>query len=232
MPKDIEKLVEGYQHFHKYYFQEERALFDSLLKQGQKPKILIISCSDSRVDPSLLLHCQPGDLFVIRNVANLVPPFEVDASYHGTSAAVDFGVRVLGIRHVIVLGHTDCGGIKSLFNQDYGVLTQDSFIGRWMHLARQAYEITNNNHAYATQAEKEFFCSQYSVLNSLVQLTTFPWIKELLDKQLLFLHGWIFDLSSGTIQMFDVKQKKFVPFTVPVCPVLTSELRAYWQSLV
>lgn len=231
MPKEIEKLITGYKYFHEHYFQEERALFDSLAEKGQKPKVLVIACSDSRVDPSILLHCQPGDLFVIRNVANLVPPCEVDSSYHGTSAALDFGVRILGIRHIIVFGHTDCGGIHSFFSSEHAALLSNGFIASWMRPTLQAYDITNKRHPNFSIDEKERCCSQYSVLNSLRNVATFPWIKERLDDHSLFLHGWFFDMTTGVIQMFDTSRNTFVALEVPVHPVSIQELDCYWKSL-
>src|SRR5437879_1167433 len=106
MPKEIENLIQGYQRFRSHYFSDSNSTFEDLTRWGQRPKILMIACSDSRVDPALVMNCQPGDLFVIRNVANLVPPYEDDQSYHGTSAALEFGVCELDIRHIILFGHT------------------------------------------------------------------------------------------------------------------------------
>ena len=231
MPEEIEKLVTGYQQFHERYFQEERALFDSLVGNGQKPKALIIACSDSRVDPSIILHCQPGDLFVIRNVANLVPPCEADSSCHGTSAALDFGVRVLGIRHIIVFGHTDCGGIQSLFNKDHVALLSNGFIAGWMKLTCRAYDITSKKHSDLSEQEKEHCCSKYSVLSSILNVATFPWVKERLDNHSLFLHGWFFDMVTGAVQMFDTSQNNFVPLAIPICPISLPALHGYWESL-
>ena len=108
--QDIAKLIAGFRHFQGNYFHGDNELF-SQLKNGQQPKTLVISCSDSRVDPSLLTGAEPGDLFVIRNVANLVPPYEPDARYHGVSAALEYAVCQLQVEHIIVLGHSQCGGI-------------------------------------------------------------------------------------------------------------------------
>src|SRR3990167_5537541 len=104
MKNDIAKLIQGYEKFREQNFETENSAFAELVRKGQQPKVLIIACSDSRVDPALVMNCEPGDLFVIRNVANLVPPYEDDLSYHGTSAALEFGICVLGIQHIILFG--------------------------------------------------------------------------------------------------------------------------------
>src|SRR5688572_23579543 len=104
MLSEIDYLIEGYKKFRQEYFEDNQALYESLAKKGQKPRYIVVACSDSRVDPAILMNCQPGDLFVIRNVANLVPPCEFDSHYHGTSAALEFGICNLKIQHVIILG--------------------------------------------------------------------------------------------------------------------------------
>lgn len=112
MPKEIDRLVRGYQAFRSHYFNRDNPIFEKLVYHGQHPKALMIACSDSRVDPAIIMNAQPGDLFIIRNVANLVPPYEDDDTYHGTSAALEFGVCILNIRHIVIFGHTQCGGIR------------------------------------------------------------------------------------------------------------------------
>jgi len=131
MDKEIAALIEGYQKFRAHYFGTKKTTFAELVRQGQRPKALIVACSDSRVDPALMLDCAPGDVFVIRNVANLVPPYEDDQRfYHGTSAALEFGVHVLEIPHVIVLGHTLCGGIQALLDHTFEAYGLKSFFGQ------------------------------------------------------------------------------------------------------
>ena len=111
MPKEVQSLIEGYRSFRQQYLENNKSRYDQLVHQGQRPKMLVIACSDSRVDPAVLTQAEPGDLFVIRNVANLVPPYEADTTYyHGTSAALEFGICGLGIRHIVICGHSQCGG--------------------------------------------------------------------------------------------------------------------------
>lgn len=209
MQKDIEILVEGYQKFRDHYFDQENSVFMDLVRQGQRPKILMIACSDSRVDPALVMNCKPGDLFVVRNVANLVPPYENDQSYHGTSAALEFGVCVLGIKHVILFGHTQCGGIQSLFENAHDKCGKNSFLVKWMELAQRAHAAIENCHSERPLEEKVHLCGQYSLINSLKNLKTFPWIKERVDQGSLRLHAWNFDMSKGILEQYDEEQNSF-----------------------
>ncbi len=212
MQKDIIALIEGYQRFREQYFSGEDSAFAELVRWGQRPKILMIACSDSRVDPALVMNCQPGELFVIRNVANLVPPYEDDQSYHGTSAALEFGVCTLGIQHVILFGHTQCGGIQSLLEHSPGC-GQKSFLKKWMELAKAAHDAIQNYHVHDSIEEKIVLCGKYSLINSLKNLLTFPWISEKVNQGSLFLHAWNFDMSKGVLEGYDEKQNDFKELT-------------------
>lgn len=216
MQQDILTLVKGYQKFRRRYFGKENTAFAELVRQGQHPKALMVACSDSRVDPALVMNCQPGDLFVIRNVANLVPPYEEDQSYHGTSAALEFGVCILGIRHVILFGHTQCGGIQSLLECSHKKCGPKSFLTKWMELAKSAHDITIDCHAESSPEEKISLCGQYSLINSLRNLQTFPWIRERVDHNLLTLHAWNFDMSRGILEEYDEKQNCFKVMASPL----------------
>jgi carbonic anhydrase len=209
MKKAIVSLIEGYQKFREHYFERENSKFTELVRQGQRPKILIIACSDSRVDPALIMSCQPGDLFVIRNVANLVPPYEDDQSYHGTSAALEFGICVLQVSHVIILGHTPCGGIQMLLENDQEKYKSKSFLSKWMELAKVAYDITLKSHAGCSFEEKTLLCGRHSLVNSLQNLRTFPWIMEGVKQGSLSLHVWNFNMSNGILEEYDEEQDCF-----------------------
>jgi Carbonic anhydrase len=211
MANAIDFLIQGYQKFKAEYFEGTNAVFNETLRYGQQPKILVIACSDSRVDPALVTNCQPGDLFVVRNVANLVPPYEADNSYHGTSAALEFGVCGLGVQHIIVFGHTQCGGITSLFTEPSNTpQSPGGFIAKWMELAQSACQTVKERHSGTALQEQVTLCGQYSLIQSLKNLQTFPWIKERVAKGELNLHAWNFDLSSGTIRCFDPAHNEFV----------------------
>lgn len=213
MSKDIEHLIQGYQEFRRQYFNGQNSAFEDLVRCGQKPKVLIIACSDSRVDPAIVMNCQPGDLFVIRNVANLVPPYEDDTSYHGTSAALEFGVCSLEIRHVILFGHTQCGGIQALLERSPKECQEKSFINKWMDLARPAQEAVLTHHQDLPFEEKTTLCGRYSLINSLNNLQTFPYISERVARGSLYLHAWNFNLSQGVLETYNPIDNSFTALT-------------------
>lgn len=222
MAKDIDTLLKGYQKFREHYYGESSLLFEDLVRWGQRPKILMVACSDSRVDPALVLNSQPGDLFMIRNVANLIPPYEDDQAYHGTSAALEFGICTLGIHHIILFGHTQCGGIQSLLESSAKIPPQKSFIRKWMELARPAHQAILDFHADRPLEEKTTLCGQYSLINSLKNLMTFPWINEKVQQGSLFLHAWNFDLSKGNLEAFDPQSNCFKTINPTKSDYLTS----------
>src|SRR5271166_4881809 len=135
MPNSFTKMLQGYQLFREKYASGDNSVMQYLSNYGQQPQIMVVSCCDSRVDPALIFQCHPGDLFVVRNVANIIPPYEKDELHHGTSAALEFGVGFLKVKHLILLGHSQCGGIQLLLNsQDSG--NQNDFITSWVSLIK------------------------------------------------------------------------------------------------
>ncbi len=202
---DIDALVSGFKRFHRNYFGGDQELFGRL-KQGQNPRAMVIACSDSRVDPSILLDCQPGDLFMVRNVANLVPPYEKGAGLHGVSTALEFGVSVLGVAHLIVLGHSQCGGIRALMQG-----TQGDFMGNWVNISARAKARVLAEFPAASAHEQCHACEQASILVSLENLMTFPWIRTRVEQGLLTLHGWYFDIDSGELVAYDAPSHAFRP---------------------
>lgn len=209
MKKDMQTLIEGYQKFREQYFEGGDSSFATLVRQGQSPKALMIACSDSRVDPALVMNCQPGDLFMIRNVANLVPPYEDDHGYHGTSAALEFGICVLGIQHVILFGHTQCGGIQSLLEHSHETCGSETFLTKWMELAQAAHDAVMDYHKDRPLDEKIVLCGRYSLMNSLQNLKTFPWIRERVENGSLQLHAWNFNMATGELEEYDEAEHHF-----------------------
>ncbi len=207
--RDIEKFITGFKQFQHQYFGENSELFDRL-KKVQQPGTLIISCCDSRVDPAILTSSEPGDLFVVRNVANLVPPCEVGGGHHGVSAALEFGVCSLGVKHIIVLGHSQCGGIRALMEDSYGS-GEGGFIAKWMHIAAPAREKIRKDLPHKSIELQSYACEQAAILQSLENLLTFPWIAQRVNKGTLFLHGWYFDIRQGELLGYDVNAKMFIP---------------------
>ncbi|MEO8965585.1 MAG: carbonic anhydrase [Gammaproteobacteria bacterium] len=191
------KVLDGYQQFRKKYALGDKSVMQYLSHYGQQPKIMVVACCDSRVDPALILQCDPGDLFVVRNVANIIPPYEKDDAHHGTSAALEFGVCVLEVEHLILLGHSQCGGIQALLN------TQDNndFINNWVSLIKTSDRNLQNTDDYAKSALNQ------SHQNCL----TFPWIKEKVLQKKLIIHLWFFDIKMGQIFTYSDSQKVYQP---------------------
>lgn len=201
-------LIQGFQRFREQHFTHDDALYRQLVAQGQTPKTLVVACCDARVDPAIVLDCAPGDLFVIRNVANLVPPSENLAGHHGTSAALEYGVRNLGVQHIIVLGHAHCGGIRTLMETG-GIKNPDSFIGDWMHLVEGARAEVERDMPAASLEVKTHNCEQRAILISLRNLMTFPWVREHVENGALTLHGWYFDIERGQLLCYNMDTRTF-----------------------
>ena len=208
---DIKKFITGFKRFQENYFGRDHELFGQL-KQGQHPSTLVIACSDSRVDPAILTDCEPGDLFVVRNVANLVPPYEAGGGLHGVSTALEFGACVLEVQHIIVLGHSQCGGVHALLN---GIPkgAKGEFIVDWVNIAARARERVLTELPDASPQEQWSACEEASILVSLENLLTFSWIKERVGQGALMLHGWYFDIETGELMAYDPFSGKFEPLS-------------------
>src|SRR3989338_10472878 len=146
----MKKILSGYFEFRKQYATGDQSVMRHLALRGQNPETMVVACCDSRVDPSLILQCDPGDLFVARNVANIIPPYECDEKHHGTSAALEFGICYLHVKHLIILGHSQCGGVRAKLN--HIELHQDDFISRWMYLIKINEEDSHDVDSYAQEA--------------------------------------------------------------------------------
>lgn len=194
--KDIARFLSGFKTFQRTYFCGDNELYSDL-RSSQNPKVLVIACSDSRVDPAILLGCEPGDMFVVRNVANLVPPYEKTPGRHGVSAALEYAVKVLEVEHVIVLGHSCCGGIQALMAPGREGLGE--FIKPWVDIAHSALEEVGQRLADKDEPLRQRACEQAAVLVSLDNLLTFPWLWERVVQERIYLHGWYFDLKRGEL---------------------------------
>ena len=214
----LKKLIRGYFKFKDQYYQKSflAELMRTLAKEGQKPKVMIICCCDSRVDPNILFNCTPGQLFKVRNVANLVPPCDPSPHQHSTSSALEFAVQNLEVEHIIILGHSQCGGIRALLAMPDHTLANpadNSFIYNWMKIAKAAKEktlIACKGKSLATQAR---FCEEEALKISLNNLKTFPWIADKVATGSLSLHAWRFDLVTGNLQQFIEKTDLFEDLT-------------------
>ncbi|MFA7400826.1 MAG: carbonic anhydrase [Sideroxydans sp.] len=205
---DITQLIQGFQRFREQHFEKHDTLYQQLVTEGQTPQVLVVACCDSRVDPALVFDCDPGDLFVIRNVANLVPPLEGHSGHHGTTAAIEYGVSTLGVKHIVILGHAHCGGIDALVKTG-GVGTPGSYIDDWMSLVESARAEVISEMPHAPIEEQERACEQRSILVSLKNLKTFPWIRERIEDGSLMLHGWYFDIEHGQLLNYDETTRSF-----------------------
>ncbi len=192
----MEQLLDGYRRFRSRSWPERRASFEALSEQGQQPQVMVIACVDSRVDPAVIFDTAPGQLLTVRNVANLVPPYQPDAAYHGTSAAVEFGVRVLRVAHLVVLGHGQCSGARALLHgapEEAG-----DFVANWMSIGAPARDKAL---ACTHEAEQARCCELELIRISLRNLRSFPWVAEREAAGLLTLHGAWFAIYSGELAL-------------------------------
>jgi len=201
-----EQLFAGFKRFKEQYFGDDSHLYDSM-KNGQPAKTLMVACCDSRVDPAILTDCDPGDLFTIRNVANLIPPCEEGGHFHGTSAALEFAVNNLEVENIIVMGHANCGGIDALWHDDGS--TQSQFINTWVSIAQPAKERVLEALPTASSQEQLKTCEQQAVLVSLENLLTFPCIRKRVEEGSLSIHGWYFDIPAGNLLSYDPAKEQF-----------------------
>jgi carbonic anhydrase len=193
----LKPLLEGYRRFREESWPERRRIFESLASKGQEPQVLVISCVDSRVDPSMIFDAGPGEMLIVRNVASLVPPYAPDAAYHGTSAALEFGVCVLNIPNIVVMGHGMCGGVKALL---YGAPdTAKDFVEPWMSMAEPARRRVLA--AGKSAPDPQTRCEHEVIKDSVANLMTFPWIAERVERGTLHLHGAWFAIHSGELHI-------------------------------
>ncbi len=190
----MDKLLAGYRRFRAKGWPEQRRVFESLADLGQRPQAMVIGCVDSRVDPTRIFDAAPGEILTVRNVANLVPPYAPDVAYHGTSAALEFGVRVLGVSHLVVLGHGMCGGVQALL--DGAPEQARDFVAPWMSMA----DAVRVRAMQLPDAERRQEYAEREIIRlSLGNLLSFPWIAEGVAAGTLTLHGAWFSIRSGNL---------------------------------
>jgi carbonic anhydrase len=198
-----DRLISGYEAFRAGRLPQERNRFAEMAENGQKPEIMVVACCDSRVSPEVIFDARPGELFVVRNVGNLVPPYAPDGELHGTSAALEFAVQALKIRHIVVMGHARCGGVHAFvrrirYPDQTDALSPGDFIGRWMQLLAPAAEalparLDEPDAAYVERL------AHASIRNSIENLLTFPCVNILHGRAQLALHGAMFDVTTGQL---------------------------------
>jgi len=209
--KDIAELVDGYRRFLKSRYSEQAEVYRSLAETGQSPSTMVIACCDSRVDPATIFNSGPGQLFVLRNVANLVPPYEARADHHGTGAALEFAVGGLQVSNILVMGHGRCGGVQAYLQGVYERPAQSSFIDRWMKLLDPAWDKVSGEAANFSPETQLRTLEHASVRNSIENLKTFPFVQERVAQGSLLLHGAYFDISDGKLMSLDPQSGRFEP---------------------
>lgn len=206
----IDKLKDGHLQFREDIYLQEQEKFQALA-QAQHPKVLMIACSDSRVDPAIVTQAEAGELFMVRNVANLVPAYnESGADHHtGTTAALEYGVQVINVEHIVVMGHYGCGGIQALVQNDPAVAESLPGVAKWLEIGTQARTATLDALPEAPLDQQCRHCEHESVRQSLEKLMTFPFIAERVNAGTLHLHGWYFDLRTGCLQVLNTETQEF-----------------------
>ena len=203
-------LLQRYHGWKATSYAENQAWYRRLASEGQRPRAMVISCCDSRVHVTSIFGADQGEFFIHRNIANLVPPFKPDGDHHGTSAAVEYAVTGLNVTHLIVLGHSNCGGVQGCIDMCQGKAPElderASFVGRWMDILRPKYELVAHETDPEVQARQ---LEKYSVLTSLDNLMTFPFIKDRVDQGLLSMHGLWTDIGEGGLEYFNPDAKEF-----------------------
>ena len=198
-----ERLVAGYRSFLGERFPRERSRFAALATAGQRPEVMVIGCCDSRVSPEVIFDASPGELFVVRNVANLVPPYETAGRFHGISAALEFAALNLRVKHILVMGHSGCGGVKAALERGVAHESEAQFISKWMSMLDEAKLKVVSAHQGIDRSAmlRELECE--AVKTSLANLRTFPCIQELEGKGRLALHGAYFEIATGTLNVLN-----------------------------
>ncbi|HKK30260.1 MAG TPA: carbonic anhydrase [Alphaproteobacteria bacterium] len=206
--KSIEDLHAGYRRFREGRYSEAEDRYRRLAEQGQSPAVMLIACCDSRADPAMIFDAGPGELFVLRNVANLVPPPEDDNAFHGTSAAIEFAVTVLGICHIVVMGHAQCGGVRAYVDGAFGHRGGNTYIDRWASLLAPAYDSLPEGLIPDEAAQQ---LERAAIRQSLIQLCRFPFVRERIQAGRLNLHGAFFGIASGVLEWLDEQDGTFRP---------------------
>ena len=208
MPTD--KMKQGFRKFKEEEFLANLPFFKSLAAK-QEPKVMVIGCCDSRADPALITNSGPGELFVVRNVANLVPSCDNGTAYPGASSAMEYAVQALQVEHIVVLGHWGCGGMKALLERDIDNETSapNSFINHWLDQALEARKVTKDTVGDQDADTQLRFLERESIKGSLKNLMTYPWIAERVEDGRLQLHGWYFDLNEGNMYAYGADGDRF-----------------------
>lgn len=208
---EFAQLLDGYRRFRAEGYPRQRARYDQLVAEGQNPKLMIIACSDSRVDPSQIFDVDPGEIFVVRNVAALVPPYETTPGHHGVSAAIEFAVQMLEVKQIVVMGHGMCGGCKAALTEGFHGTEHGAgaFIADWISMLDDARRPVAERYGIEGR-DAERAMELAAVRLSIRNLLTFPWLKDKVDSGALKLRGAFFAISEGVLYHLDEEADAFV----------------------
>jgi carbonic anhydrase len=223
----FERLLKGFTEFRLGYYREHPELFEKLATEGQSPEVLVIGCSDARVDPGILTRTRPGDIFTVRNISAMVPPAQIppDERQHGTSAAIEYAVRGLEVGHIVVLGHALCGGIAALVDGERSsAYASYDYLSTWTAVAQEVRDLAVRQLAGKPREQVVRTVEQAAVLNSVVNLMSFPWIADRVAAGKLRLHAWWFNLVEGQLYAFNPATVRFEPVEgVDVAPTVAKD---------
>jgi carbonic anhydrase len=205
-----EHLADRFRRFKFRHFAPNQDHYEKLAAEGQTPDVMIVSCCDSRVDPETIFSAMPGELFVVRNVANLVPPFETQGKYHGVSAALEFAALNLRVKHIVVMGHSGCGGVRACLDHETLRQTEAAFVTNWMSMLDGARERVLAANPGGDPAVLRRALEREGIKTSLENLRTFPCIQALEAKGRVKLHGTYFDIAEGSLSVLDQATAKLV----------------------
>ena len=211
MPLFPDHLTDRFRRFKFRHFVANQDHYETLARFGQNPDVMIVSCCDSRVDPETIFSAMPGELFVMRNVANLVPPYETTGKYHGVSAALEFAALNLRVKHIVVMGHSGCGGVRACIDHEATRQTEAEFIRNWMSMLDEPRDRLLGRSPALTSPELRVALEREAVKTSLTNIRTFPCIQSLETKGRITLHGTYFDIATGTLEVLKSVTGAYVP---------------------
>ncbi|NLI29546.1 MAG: carbonic anhydrase [Nitrospiraceae bacterium] len=205
----MDKLYKGLHHFRESFFRKEEEFFQRI-SSGQNPEVLFITCSDSRIDPNLVTQSRPGELFIVRNVGNIVPPHDAIRDKNSVAAALEYAVSALKVKDIVICGHSNCGALQALFSTDIGI-PQYAHLRNWLSLANPLHDIMKQYYGTRTKAVFARIAEEENVLLQLENIQTYPFIVEALQAGTLRLHGWYYDIGNGRVYAYNPETESFDP---------------------
>lgn len=203
----MDRLYKGIHKFQESYFKKEEAFFQRLSKE-QKPDVLFITCADSRVDPNLVTQSKPGELFIVRNVGNIIPPYDAIKDKNSVAAAIEFAVLNLKVQDIIVCGHSNCGAMQMLY-EDEQILRRMPHVNEWLELSASVRDFVLKYYGNASEEIRQRVTEEENILFQLHNIQTYPFVKQALDEKTLYLHGWYYNIGTGSIYFYNTSEDVF-----------------------